>query len=82
MTLTSEPNSSDKLVLYSFSSPSRKISILLEELNIPYENKDIALFEGEHFQPWFKEISRKFHHMHIAYLQMDSIEYVLKHLGQ
>ncbi|RPA72105.1 thioredoxin-like protein [Ascobolus immersus RN42] len=57
---STEVTSSDKLVLYTgfFSSPpSRKIVILLDELNVPYEKKTVALQNGEHFQPWFKEIS-------------------------
>lgn len=46
------------ITLHTWTTPNgRKISILLEELGLPYEIKTVNLSQGEQFQPQFLAIS-------------------------
>ncbi|CAG8477182.1 8019_t:CDS:2 [Paraglomus occultum] len=46
------------ITLYTFSTPNgHKISITLEELEIPYKVRKVALSSGEHKQEWFLKIN-------------------------
>src|ERR1700756_727613 len=45
---------SETLVLYGMGSPNvRKVAIMLEELELPYELRHVAVFKGEQFTPEF-----------------------------
>ena len=49
---------SPKITLYSTGSPNgQKVSILLEELGIPYNVREIVLAQAEHKQPWYLKIN-------------------------
>jgi len=44
----------DPLILYGMGSPNvRKVVIMLEELELPYELRHVAVFKGEQFSPEF-----------------------------
>ncbi|AKT38542.1 glutathione S-transferase family protein [Chondromyces crocatus] len=46
------------ITLYTFTTPNgRKVSILLEELGLPYETKVIDISKGEQFDPAFLAVS-------------------------
>jgi GSH-dependent disulfide-bond oxidoreductase len=44
-------------VLGSGSPNVRKVLLMLEELDLPYETRSVSLFEGEQFTPEFRAIS-------------------------
>lgn len=45
---------SQSLILYGMNSPNvRKVAIMLEELELPYELRHVAVFKGEQFTPEF-----------------------------
>jgi GST-like protein len=45
---------SHTVVLYGMNSPNvRKVVIMLEELDLPYELRHVAVFQGEQFTPTF-----------------------------
>ncbi|GBC09076.1 hypothetical protein RclHR1_00860014 [Rhizophagus clarus] len=49
---------SPDITLYSAGTQNGvKVSIVLEELGIPYKVKQIALHNGEHKEPWFLKIN-------------------------
>jgi GST-like protein len=51
--VTSEP-----LILYGMGSPNvRKVAIMLEELELPYELRHVAVFKGEQFTPEFHALN-------------------------
>jgi GST-like protein len=44
----------EPLILYGMQSPNvRKVAIMLEELELPYELRHVAVFKGEQFTPEF-----------------------------
>ena len=48
------PTQTQPLILYGMQSPNvRKVVILLEELELPYELRHVAVFKGEQFTPEF-----------------------------
>jgi GSH-dependent disulfide-bond oxidoreductase len=54
MSIESAANSSGVLTLYGMGSPNvRKAVILLEELQLPYTLRHVAVFKGEQFTPEF-----------------------------
>ena len=47
-------NSSEALVLFGMNSPNvRKVAIMVEELELPYTLRHVAVFKGEQFTPEF-----------------------------
>lgn len=56
--MSAKSHSKPSLSLYSWRTPNgRKVSILLEELGLPYEVVPININEGEQFKPEFLAIS-------------------------
>src|SRR5262245_3997060 len=46
------------IVLHTWNTPNaRKISVALEEMNLPYTVKTVNIFKGEQFSPEFLHIS-------------------------